>query len=75
VLPEPAAFDREVKTGLGATAVLLRERPVDQFEIDAAPASKSDRCNYRSPGHHVDGGSLAEIFVGCSATKWLRLSG
>jgi len=23
----------------------------------------------RSPGHHVDGGSLAEIFVGRSATK------
>jgi hypothetical protein len=24
---------------------------------------------HRSPGHHVDGGSLSEIFVGRSATK------
>ena len=28
---------------------------------------------YRSPGHHVDGGSRAEILVGRSATRWLRL--
>jgi hypothetical protein len=26
-----------------------------------------------SPGHHVEGGSLAEIFVGRGATRWLRL--
>jgi hypothetical protein len=45
VLPELAAFDREGETGLvlgRAAAVLLRKRPVDQFDIDAAPASKSD---------------------------------
>ena len=30
---------------------------------------------HRSPGHHVDGGSLAEIFVVRSATRWLRLYG
>ena len=29
--------------------------------------------SHRSPGHHVEGGSLAEIFVGRSATRWLRL--
>jgi len=29
---------------------------------------------HRSPGHHVDSGSLADIFVGRSATKWLRLA-
>ena len=28
---------------------------------------------YRSPGHHVDGGSLAGILVRLSATRWLRL--
>jgi hypothetical protein len=30
---------------------------------------------HRSPGHHVDGGSLADIFVGRKATRWLRLYG
>jgi hypothetical protein len=25
--------------------------------------------NHRSPGHHVDGGSLADIFVARSATR------
>ena len=29
--------------------------------------------SHRSPGHHVEGGSLAEIFVARSATRWLRL--
>ena len=29
--------------------------------------------DYRSPGHHVDGGSLADIFVVRSATRRLRL--
>jgi antirestriction protein ArdC len=28
---------------------------------------------HRSPGHHVDGGSLAEILVARNATRWLRL--
>ena len=28
---------------------------------------------HRTPGHHVEGGSLAEILVGRSATRWLRL--
>jgi hypothetical protein len=28
---------------------------------------------YRSPGHHVEGGSLAVILVARSATRWLRL--
>ena len=27
----------------------------------------------RWPGHHVEGGSLAELFVARSATRWLRL--
>jgi len=30
---------------------------------------------HRSSRHHVDGGSLAEIFVARSATRWLRLYG
>jgi hypothetical protein len=75
VLPEPAAFDREVETGLGLprcscgngqliNSILMLHRPRNLMQ-----------CNYRSPGHLVDGGSLAEIFVGRSATKWLRLSG
>jgi hypothetical protein len=28
---------------------------------------------YRSPGHQTDGGSIAEIFAGRKATRWLRL--
>ena len=32
-------------------------------------------CPYRSPGHHVDGGSLAVILPTRSATRWLRLYG
>jgi hypothetical protein len=31
------------------------------------------RAQSRSPGHHVDGGSSAEILDGRSATRWLRL--
>ncbi len=31
--------------------------------------------HHLSPGHHIDGGSLAEILVGRSATRWLRLNG
>ena len=30
---------------------------------------------HRSPGHHVDGGSLAEILVVRSTIKWLRFYG
>jgi len=29
---------------------------------------------HRSPGRHVDGGALAEIFRCLSATKWLLLN-
>ena len=29
---------------------------------------------YLSPGHHVGGGSLADIFRCRRATKWLRLN-
>src|SRR5262249_40655952 len=35
----------------------------------------SSKHNHGSPGHHVDGGSFAAIFVARSATKWLRLYG
>ena len=31
--------------------------------------------SYRSPGPQLDGGSLAEIFVARSATRWLRSCG
>ena len=30
---------------------------------------------HRSPGHHADAGSSAEIFVGRKTIKWLRLYG
>ena len=36
---------------------------------------KGSRSNHRSPGQHVEGGSLAEIFVARRATRWLRLYG
>jgi hypothetical protein len=29
--------------------------------------------HHRSPSHHIEGGSLDEIFVARSATRWLRL--
>jgi hypothetical protein len=41
----------------------------NSYECHAIPSL------YRSPGHHVDGGSLAEIFVDRSAIRWLRLYG
>src|ERR1700732_1371895 len=31
--------------------------------------------SHRSPGHQIDAGSLAEIFVVRRATRWLRLYG
>jgi hypothetical protein len=33
---------------------------------------REGHINHRSPGHHTDGGSFAEILVVRSATKWLR---
>ena len=30
-------------------------------------------AHHLSPGHHVEGGSLAEILATRSATRWLRL--
>ena len=38
------------------------------FEVTA-----TGPCGHRSPGHHVDGGSLAEILRVRKATKWLLL--
>jgi hypothetical protein len=34
----------------------------------ADASALSDISGYRSPGHHADGGSLAEILVGRNAT-------
>ena len=47
------------------------------FDIDHEEARRLRyyASAHRSPGHHVDGGSLAEILVVRSATKWLRLYG
>ena len=50
----------------------------------SVPAGRSNRnywlrshqsWSHRSPGHHVEGGSLAVILVVRSATRWLRLYG
>ena len=43
---------------------------VSQLLVSGTPTTY-----HRSPGHHVDGGSLADIFVVRSATRWLRLLG
>src|SRR6267142_1248048 len=45
------------------------------FEIQGEGHDFSFPRNYPSPGHHADGGSIAEIFSCRSATKWLRLNG
>jgi hypothetical protein len=63
-----------------------REHPLAKYSVPAATYDERhagcyglilDRgeVHYRSPGHHVDGGSLAVILVGRSATRWLRLYG
>ena len=47
-----------------------------QPELEAAQllvAGQKRQKTQPRPGQHVDGGSLAEIFVGRSATRWLRL--
>jgi hypothetical protein len=50
-------------------------QPIFRF-LKATPKVKMQVVDiHRSPGHHVDGGSLAEILVGRSATRWLRLNG
>jgi hypothetical protein len=44
VLPEPAAFDREVETSLvlgRAAAQFVQEWPVDQLDMDAAACTGS----------------------------------
>src|SRR5437762_13107560 len=51
--------------------------------VQAAPFIESpgpsppimDAGTTSSPGHQIDGGSLADIVVVRSATRWLRLSG
>ena len=35
--------------------------------------NERQKITHRSPGHHVEGGSLAVILVARSATRWLRL--
>jgi hypothetical protein len=47
---------------------------VDQNEFRHDKHWRGDE-NYRSPGHHVDAGASAAIFVGRSAARWLRLYG
>jgi hypothetical protein len=63
----------------------LRQRDIDrwraervlsvsgQFLWSSCAAPKASSSVHRSPGHHVDGGSLAVIFVARSAIRWLRL--
>ena len=48
---------------------------VAAFALLLNPLAASFICPYLSPGHHVEGGSLAEILVARSATRWLRLYG
>ena len=50
-------------------------QPKAQGSFTSCPPIRTELSLYRSPGHHVDGGSLAEILVGRSATRWLRLYG
>ena len=87
VQPKPATLDRELEAGavFGRAALELgQERPADLLNLNSAVLHWLDGAGdlhqlsaprYRSPGHHVDGGSLAEILVVRSATRWLRLYG
>ena len=55
---------------------LSRENRGSDKDCRDKPSNPRDRpCvrSHRSPGHHVDGGSFAEILVVLSATRWLRL--
>jgi hypothetical protein len=62
---------------------LMVERGVKQDEFADARArvfpfaffNRHELDPYLSPGHQVDGGSPADIFVGRSAIRWLRLYG
>jgi hypothetical protein len=59
----------------------LRKCP--DFQLYLLSKARKDRVanlrkgntRVRSPGHHVEGGSVADIFVVRSATRWLRLKG
>jgi hypothetical protein len=43
--------------------------------FSALASTSSDNHDHRSPGHHTVGGSLTDIFLTRSATRWLRLYG
>jgi hypothetical protein len=48
-------------------------RKVEQGPLRCASTKQRATGAYLSPGHHVEGGSLAEIFRCRRATKWLLL--
>ena len=71
---------RLLLAGAGALSISFHKKSAQhgseglQIGDDISDSSKVILCfHYRSPGHHVDGGSLAEIFVCRGATRWLRL--
>ena len=60
---------------MGAGIDVLEEAFIARDRREAVSLRVVGRPSYRSPGHHVDGGSLAVILVVRSATRWLRLYG
>jgi hypothetical protein len=71
------ARDRVQKVSDPSPKSSVREHHPDEgsrerLKVGIVGVRKVVRC-HRSPGHHVEGGSRAEIFVGRSATRWLRL--
>lgn len=46
-----------------------------QCTLTESKSGASWQTYHRSPGHHVDGGSLVEILFGRSAMRWPRLYG
>jgi hypothetical protein len=81
----PVAFPKMLRNDdLDRFPYCLQSRITEQFfGFSATLADLAVRIHpqcklawaHRSPGHHVDGGSRVEIFVGRSATRWLRLYG
>jgi hypothetical protein len=65
---------RDIVSGITQRAQLAAIGKRDRIIEGAIPAANF-HTQSRAPGHHVDGGSLAEILVVRSATKQLLLYG
>lgn len=68
ILAAAAGWDNLVGFG-------LRLRISSLLSLRSHAQTPAEWMGYRSPGHHVDGGFMAEILFVRNATRWLRLKG